>query len=192
MAPMFDNRRILFARKRFRPGAFRDGWTARRRRASRNPAAPRNAVSPWEAGAPRSAASRWEAAANPWLGAIARRSRTGSSKSISLQRRVRSLSRIRFRRSRTPAVGAGVRSSLDDRVRRDAQNVSTSRQPPGNISVGPYSSTAVLLMWSATTHTGPNKVGPATGSRCGRSLNSRSSSSKAEHGSLLVPGKRQT
>ena len=62
----------------------------------------------------------------------------------------------------------------------------------GNISVRPYSSTAVLLMWSATTHTGPNKVGPATGSRCGRPLNSGSSSSKAEHGSLLVPGKRQT
>src|SRR5499427_4782011 len=31
--------------------AFRDGWTAWRQRASRNPAAPRNAVSPWEAGA---------------------------------------------------------------------------------------------------------------------------------------------
>src|SRR5262252_7937566 len=30
-------------------------------------------------GRPRSAASRWEAAANPWLGAIARCSRTGSS-----------------------------------------------------------------------------------------------------------------
>src|SRR6516162_2484433 len=54
----------------------RAGWTSWRR-ASRNPAAPRNAVSPWEAGAPRSAASRWEAAANPWLGAIARCSRTG-------------------------------------------------------------------------------------------------------------------
>src|ERR1700756_770337 len=59
--------------------AFRDGWTAWRRRTSRNPAAPRNAVSPWEAGAPRRAASRWEAAANPWLGAIAPCSRTGSS-----------------------------------------------------------------------------------------------------------------
>src|SRR5215469_15757623 len=56
---------------RRRSAAFRDGWTAWRRRASRNPAAPRHAVSPWEAGAPRSAASRWEAAANPWLGAIA-------------------------------------------------------------------------------------------------------------------------
>jgi hypothetical protein len=64
---------------RRRSTASRDGWTAWRRRASRNPAAPRNAVSPWEAGAPRSAASRWEAAANPWLGAIARCSRTGSS-----------------------------------------------------------------------------------------------------------------
>jgi hypothetical protein len=30
-------------------------------------------------GAPQSAASRWKAAANPWLGAIARCSRTGSS-----------------------------------------------------------------------------------------------------------------
>jgi hypothetical protein len=64
---------------RRRSTAFRDGRTAWRRWASRNPAAPRNAVSPWEAGAPRSAASRWEAAANPWLGAIARCSRTGSS-----------------------------------------------------------------------------------------------------------------
>jgi hypothetical protein len=63
---------------RRRSTTFRDGWTAWRR-ASRNPAAPRNAVSPWEAGAPRSAASRWEVAANPWLGAIARCSRTGSS-----------------------------------------------------------------------------------------------------------------
>src|ERR1700749_4538000 len=58
---------------------FAMGGTAWRRRASRNPAVPRNAVSPWEAGALRSAASRWEAAANPWLGAIARCSRTGSS-----------------------------------------------------------------------------------------------------------------
>jgi hypothetical protein len=72
---MNDRRRE--SRKR-RSTAFRDGWTAWRR-ASRNPAAPRNAVSPWEAGAPRSAASRWEVAANPWLGAIARCSRTGSS-----------------------------------------------------------------------------------------------------------------
>ena len=69
-------------------GAFRDGWTARRRRASRNPAAPRNAVAPWEAGAPRSAASPWEAAANPWLGAIARRSRTGSSNPSPSEREV--------------------------------------------------------------------------------------------------------
>src|SRR5215472_17515292 len=67
--------------------AFRDGWTPWRRGASRNPVAPRNAVSPWEAGAPRSAASRWEAAANPWLGAIARCSRTGSLAISDLPRR---------------------------------------------------------------------------------------------------------
>src|ERR1700758_2836383 len=66
--------------------AFRDGWTAWRR-ASRNPAAPRNAVSPWEAGAPRSAASRWEVAANPWLGAIAVLA-YWKFESISLQQRV--------------------------------------------------------------------------------------------------------
>jgi hypothetical protein len=48
----------VFARPDFAMGglrggtAFRDGWTAWRRRASRNPAAPRNAVLPWEAGAP--------------------------------------------------------------------------------------------------------------------------------------------
>src|ERR1700757_1424401 len=41
---MNDRRRE--SRKR-RSTAFRDGWTAWRR-ASRNPAAPRNAVSPWE------------------------------------------------------------------------------------------------------------------------------------------------
>ena len=59
--------------------AFRDRWTAWRRRASRNPAAPRNAVSPCEAGVPQAPLHGGEAAANPWLGAIARCSRTGSS-----------------------------------------------------------------------------------------------------------------
>jgi hypothetical protein len=53
------------------------------------PAAPRNAVSPWEAGAPRSAASRWEAAANPWLGAHRTVLAYWKSESISLQQRVR-------------------------------------------------------------------------------------------------------
>ena len=42
-------------------------WVDRIAAGLTNPAAPRNAVSPWEAGAPRSAASRWEAAPNPWL-----------------------------------------------------------------------------------------------------------------------------
>jgi hypothetical protein len=37
---------------RWRSTAFRDGWIAWRRRASRNAAAPRNAVLPWEAGGP--------------------------------------------------------------------------------------------------------------------------------------------
>ena len=40
-----------------------------------------------------------------------------------------SLARIRVRRSRTPAFRAGVRGWLGDRVGRDAQGVSISRQP---------------------------------------------------------------
>jgi hypothetical protein len=40
-----------------------------------------------------------------------------------------SLSRIRYRRSRTPAFRAGVRGWLGDPVGRDAQGVSISRQP---------------------------------------------------------------
>ena len=40
-----------------------------------------------------------------------------------------SLARIRFRASRTPAFRAGVRGWLGDRVGRDAQGVSISRQP---------------------------------------------------------------
>jgi hypothetical protein len=40
-----------------------------------------------------------------------------------------SLSRIRFRRSRTPAFRAGVRGWLSERVGRDAQGVSMPRQP---------------------------------------------------------------
>jgi hypothetical protein len=100
---------------RRRSTTFRDGWTAWRR-ASRNPAAPRNAVSPWEAGAPRSAASRWEVAANPWLGAIARCSRTGSSNpspssgesGANLTFRdepfARSFEKGRLRRTRTDAI----------------------------------------------------------------------------------------
>ena len=104
------------------------GWTAWRRRASRNPAAPRNAVSPWEAGAPRSAASRWEAAANPWLGAIARCSRTGSSNPSPSSGQSVSLP-LRFRRPRTWAFRAAVGGRLGAWVGRDAQGVSRSRQP---------------------------------------------------------------
>jgi hypothetical protein len=62
--------------RRHRISRWVDAW---RRRASRNPATPRNAVSPARR-APRGAPLHGgEAAANPWLGAIARCSRTGSS-----------------------------------------------------------------------------------------------------------------
>ena len=99
---------------RRRSTAFRDGWTAWRRRASRNPAAPRNAVSLWEAGAPRSAASRWEAAANPWLGAIARCSRTGSSNPSpsSRESRTKSNGALRGCRGEVRAGTAGKSGSL--------------------------------------------------------------------------------
>jgi hypothetical protein len=132
---------------RRRSTAFRDRWTAWRRRASRNPAASRNAVSPWE-GAPRSAASRWEAAANPRLGAIAWCSRYWKFESISLQQTV-CLSPAVFFEGREPgfprgsgAAGWTTRSAETRRYFDMAPN-------PSNISVGPYSSTAVSLIWAA-------------------------------------------
>src|SRR5499427_7383523 len=107
--------------------AFRDGWTAWRRRASRNPAAPRNAVSSWEAGAPWSAASRWEAAANSWLGAIVRCSRTGSSNPSPSSRQSVSL-RVSPRFPAKRGFSAGLQAAWGGAVGRDAQSPATSRQ----------------------------------------------------------------
>src|SRR5262249_44483289 len=56
----------------------RAGWTSWRR-ASRNPVAPRNAVSAMGGGRPVERRFTVGVAGNPWLGAIARCSRTGRS-----------------------------------------------------------------------------------------------------------------
>src|ERR1700730_18892153 len=53
-----------------------------------------------------------------------------------------SLGRIRVRESRTPAFRAGVRGWLGDAVGRDRRAFQFA-PTCGNISVGPYSSTAV-------------------------------------------------
>jgi hypothetical protein len=55
----------------------------------------------------------------------------------------------------------------------------------GNISVGPYSSTAVPLTGSVGMPDGPNEVGAFSGL-------DRALDLKAERGPLVVPGKRQT
>ena len=65
---------------------------------------------------------------------------TGSSNPSPSSRESVSLFRIHLRRSTTPAFRAGVRGWLGDRVGRDAQGVSISRQPaaislPGHIPV---------------------------------------------------------
>src|SRR6516162_10943812 len=58
---------------------FAMGGTASRRRALTEPRCASERGLAMGGGRPAGAASRWEAAANPWLGAIARCSRTGSS-----------------------------------------------------------------------------------------------------------------
>ena len=59
-----------------------------------------------------------------------------------------SLSRIPLRRSKTPAFRAAVRGGLDGGIRETRQAFHCA-PTGGNVSVGPYSSTAVPLMRSA-------------------------------------------
>ena len=121
---------LPLAKARRRSTAFRDGWTAWRRRASRNLAAPRNALSSWEAGASRSAASRWEAAANPWLGAIARCSRTGSSNPSPSSGESRSRA-ILPSHGEKPAFRAGVRARRVQRCQQRRVSCGVWRRPAG-------------------------------------------------------------
>jgi hypothetical protein len=126
----------VFARPDFRMGtAWRrasrpDRGRPARRRASRNPAAPRNAVSPWEAGAPRSAASRWEVAANPWLGAIARCSRTGSSNPSPSSGESRELS--------VPERWGHFRRDISAKKRRQPQSGERRGEAPRNSEEGAF------------------------------------------------------
>ena len=127
---------------RRRSTAFRDGWTASRRRASRNPAAPRNAVSPGEAGA---AERRFTMGGSGK--SVARCHRTVLAywkfESISLQQTVRLSPDFAFVSRKVPVFRQFREATVWQGRQRRAQ--------PGNIepknasvSVGLYSSTAVL------------------------------------------------
>ena len=91
-----------------------------------------------------------------------------------------SLSRSRFRRSRTRLSARVWAAGLPTGQQRLAGCFDIA-STGGNISVGPYSSTAVRLV-------------VAPGLTRGRSVDFKfgSGSSKAEHDPLIVPGKRQT
>src|SRR6478609_3850786 len=81
-----------------------------------------------------------------------------------------SLSRIPLRRSRTPAFRAGVRGWLDGGSAETPRCFDIA-PTDGDISVGPYSSTAVPLMGSAGMRPRiPTNSGPSPGLTCGRSL----------------------
>src|ERR1700730_307221 len=87
--------------------------------------------------------------------------------------------------ARVWAAGLATRSA---ETRRAFQFAPTC----GNISVGPYSSTAVPLMWSGEDPTPiPTKSGlPRFNVR--QIFEFGSGSGKAEHGALIVPSERQT
>jgi hypothetical protein len=114
--------------------------------------------------------------------------------STSLQQRGPSLSRTRFRKSRTPAFRAAVAAGLaagSAETRRGFDIAPTG----GNISAGPYSSTAVpVTVVGENTMPVPTKSGLLRGQRAvDRQISEfGSGSSKAEHDPLIVPGKRQT
>ena len=117
-------------------------------------AAPRNAVSPWEAGAPRSAAS-----ANPWLGAIARCSRTGSSNPSPSSRQSvsRGISPSGIEKAAVAAAWVGPARWHGPQRRAGRVNITPTA---GNVSVEPYSSTAVPIGGSQSgCSSAPSEVG---------------------------------
>jgi len=100
------------------------------------------------------------------------RVRNRKFESISLQQTVCRSPAVVFERSRTPAFRAGVRGWLGDRVGRDAQGISISRNRQQ------YLCWAIFQYRSAADGVGknampvPTEVGPSRGLTCGRSLNS--------------------
>ena len=68
-------------------------------------------------------------------------------------------------RVENPGFPRGCARWLGDRVGRDAQGCYKIAPTDGNISVAPYSSTAVPLMWWwRECHAGANEVGASPGS----------------------------
>jgi hypothetical protein len=85
-----------------------------------------------------------------------------------------------------------VRGWLGDRVGRDAQGCFDIAPTGGNISVGPYSSTAVPLMGPARMPRRSQQSRAFSGLDVRWIFKFGSGSTKAEHGPLIVPGKRKT
>jgi hypothetical protein len=106
-----------------------------------------------------------------------------------LQRRVFSLPEL-LRGSRTPAFRAAVRGGL---ATGSAETCRCYEIAPtgGNISVAPYSSTAVPLMGSRMPRRFQIKSGRSPGLIVGWISALGPGSTKAQHDPLIVPGKRQ-
>jgi hypothetical protein len=121
---------------------FAMGGTASRRRALTEPRCASERGLAMGGGRPAGAASRWEAAANPWLGAIARCSRTGSSNPSPSSRQSvsRRISPSCIARPAVAAAWAGPARRHGRQRRAELVNITPIA---GNVSVGPYSSTAV-------------------------------------------------
>src|SRR5206468_12960973 len=101
-----------------------------------------------------------------------------------------SLSRSCFQGTRTPAFRAAVRGWLGDRVGRDAQGVSRSRQPAA-ISLSRHIPVPQCRWGRREYHSGPDKVGAFAELDRAADLCAGPGSTKAEHDPLSVPGKRQ-
>src|SRR5215469_15547698 len=137
---------------RRRSTAFRDGWTAWRQRASRNPAAPRSAVSPWEAGA-RAAPlhggrQRQIRGPVPSYGARVLEVRIHLPPAESQVRTC--LSREFAFLRREAAVSRGCAGWGERRGRQRRARSSNIALMSGSVSVGRYSSTALSPMRFAT------------------------------------------
>ena len=114
---------------------FAMGGTASRRRALTEPRCASERGLAMGGGRPAGAASRWEAAANPWLGAIARCSRTGSSNPSPSSRQ--SVSRgISPSRIEKPAVAAGCAGPARQHGQQRRAGLVNITPTAGNISVG--------------------------------------------------------
>jgi hypothetical protein len=102
-----------------------------------------------------------------------------------------SLSRSRFRRSRT-RLSARVWAAGLATGSAETRQAFHCAPTGGNISVGPYSSTAVPLRWSTKMPRRSRQSWVFSAVERAWVFEFGSGLSKAEHDPLIVPGKRQT